>query len=64
MTELKPSDIVGKKKVDAVRLIEGKGLCCRITSEDGKYFVMTADFHPDRFNLDVKDGVVVNAALG
>jgi len=45
-------------------MIEEAGLTVRITLEDGKYHVGTREIDINRVNLIVKDGVVVNAALG
>lgn len=61
---LKPSDVIGKKKKEAVRLIESNGLVCRVSCEDGKWNILTAEINADRFNIEIQDGIVVNAAIG
>lgn len=64
LTKLTPKFLLGMKKNDAIKLIKLHKLISRITVEDGKYFIGTDEINADRFNLEIKNGKVINAAIG
>lgn len=55
---------IGLKKKAAEKQIAAEGLTSRIMGEDGKNYVGTCDYRPDRVNLILKKGKVVEAYNG
>lgn len=62
--KLTPKTLIGMRKETAIDLIIRNKLIPRITSEDGKYNVGTCEINADRMNIEIKNGFVVNAAIG
>lgn len=54
-----PGDIIGKNINEARGIATSKGLTIRVMEEDGESYVGTCDFRPDRINVVVKEGKVV-----
>lgn len=48
--------LIGKNKEEAERVLHGKDY--RIVKEDNKYYIITRDVKPDRYNLQFIDGKV------
>lgn len=63
-SDLSPKALVGLSKEEAEKVIVSHGMFSRVTCEDGKWFLGAADVRPDRVNLELKGGKVVNAAIG
>ena len=59
-----PQTLVGKMEDEAIALIKAKGLKCRITRRDDKYFRCTRDYRRDRINLAINNGKVASAHIG
>lgn len=57
-------DLVGMPKEDAIAKIKAAGFPFRMRSEDGNYFVGTADLKLERFNLVVEKGLVTEVKMG
>jgi hypothetical protein len=57
-------DLIGMPKEDAMAKIKAAGFPFRIRSEDGNYFVGTADLKLERFNLVVEKGLVTEVKMG
>jgi hypothetical protein len=64
MTEQVLDQVLHLTEVEAMVKIEKAGLKPRITSKEGKHFICTRDYHTDRINLDIENGVVVRATIG
>lgn len=64
MEPLKPKHLIGRTKAEALGIIKTYKLEPRITFEDDKYFIGTDEININRVNLEIKGGVVVNAAFG
>ena len=56
--------IIGMKRVDAIQAIASFGMEWRIIKTDGKSHVVTRDYHPNRLNLEIKKGKVMDARYG
>jgi heat shock protein HslJ len=56
--------IVGMTAEEAQAAVEAEGLTYRVLSEDGKDNAVTADYRPDRINVEIEDGTVTNATVG
>jgi hypothetical protein len=56
--------LVGKTVEEARRIAEEKGYRFRITVEDGKSHIVTADYRTDRVNVEVAAGKVALADIG
>lgn len=62
--QIKPSELIGLPATTAVKLIEQRGLLARIIRQDDVWFVVTAEVNPSRINLEIKNGKIINAAIG
>ncbi len=58
------STIVGKRREDAERAIATAGFITRVVMEDGFQYYVTSDDLPNRINLVLIDGYVVEASVG
>ena len=56
------ADIIGKPLAEAAEIIKAAGMTYRVVSEDGKHYMCTADFNPNRFDLTLNGGVVAESA--
>ena len=56
-------EIIGKTKAEAVIIIKAAGFTCRVTKEDGDHYMGTCDFNPNRLDLEIQDGLVVEPTL-
>ena len=56
--------LVGKKRDDAERLAAKAGFLTRIVMEDGFQYYITSDNLPNRVNLVLIDGSVVEVSVG
>jgi hypothetical protein len=56
--------VVGMTKDDALAALKRQGLSVRITREEGKSFMCTADVRFDRMNLHIEGGIVTRAEIG
>jgi len=59
-----PTLVLQKQKEEAIQILESQNLKVRITREDKQYFIGTCEIDADRVNLEIDEGIVVNAALG
>lgn len=57
-------DLVGMEKQAAFDLCKKEGIRCRVRTEDGKAFIGTADYRPDRLNFHIANGKVVSVSRG
>ena len=51
-------NIVGKTEVDAENTLKREGKKMRVTERDGKPFMVTMDYWPDRINVAIERGKV------
>lgn len=56
--------LVGKSIGFAHEYCQAENLECRVIVNDEKHFVITHDYHPDRLNLEVKEGIVIKITNG
>jgi len=56
--------LIGETKFQAKRISEYNNYELRVVSEDGVYFIVTADFRVDRVNVELSDGNVIKAYVG
>lgn len=55
---------VGMSESAAIAKAEAAGLTTRVTKRDNAHYCVTMDFHLDRVNFHISDGVVTRADLG
>lgn len=58
------SEYVGKTLQEAIKYANDGGFTTRITEENGKAYMVTADFKTNRLNFRVKDGIVIDVYGG
>lgn len=58
------NDFVGLKKEDAFKLCEQRGLRHRVTSENGKSFIITMDYRLGRVNFHIDNNIVLSTSRG
>lgn len=56
--------LIGFESELVLEKCEKMGLDARVSKEDGKYMMLTADFNPKRLNLEVENGIVVKVTTG
>ncbi|MBN3757184.1 hypothetical protein G3N95_29875 [Paraburkholderia sp. Tr-20389] len=56
--------VVGMTKEKAIAKLKRQGLSVRISREEGKSFMVTADMRWDRMNLVIEGGKVIKASIG
>lgn len=56
---LDPATIVGERLEDASATAEGHGCSLREVIRDGEDLVVTADYVPDRINVETEDGTII-----
>jgi hypothetical protein len=61
---MQDSDLIGKTQVEAEGLIKSADLRSRVVKVDGKSFVCTMDYRPDRINLTLEKGKVIDTRRG
>lgn len=59
---LETADVVGLEEEDAMEQAEEQEVPARVVSRDGEDLPVTMDFVPERLNLWIEDGEVVDAA--
>lgn len=57
-------ELVGLPEDDAVARIEEAGFEVRVVARDGEHFAVTEDYRPDRLNLTIQQGRVLEASVG
>jgi hypothetical protein len=57
-------DLVGKTKVEAIKLLQKDNIKHRIIKEDGTNFMVTMDFQLNRYNLSIEKGIVTEVRIG
>lgn len=57
-------DCIGMEEKQAIDLLVKNGWHWRVTSRDGKPFIRTADYRPDRVNLEIKSGKITSIKVG
>jgi hypothetical protein len=62
--DIKPEQLIGKKLKIAMGVLDMFGMKYRITRIDGDYLIVTRDYDPGRFNLQVDDGIVTTVGMG
>ena len=63
-TQAFAATIVGMTAQEAQDAVEAEGLTYRVLSEDGKDNAVTADYRPDRINVEIEDGTITTATVG
>lgn len=58
------NSVVGMSKDEALAELKRRGLSARITREEGKSFMCTADVRFNRMNLTIEGGKVTRAEIG
>ena len=58
------SEYVGKTLQEAIKYANDGGITTRITEENGKAYMVTADFKTNRLNFRVRDGIVIDVYGG
>jgi hypothetical protein len=58
------SEYAGKTLEEAVQYANDGGFTTRITEENGRALMVTADFKTSRLNFRVKDGIVIDVYGG
>jgi len=58
------NEYAGKTIEDATKYANDGGFTTRITEENGKAYMVTADFKTNRLNFRVKDGIVIDVYGG
>ncbi len=58
------SEYVGKTLQEAIKYANDGGFTTRITEENGKAYMVTADFKTNRLNFRVRDGIVIDVYGG
>jgi hypothetical protein len=48
----------------AVKFIAEEGFESRLASKDGEFFILTAEFNPERINLYIENGIVIKTTIG
>ena len=61
---LTSGQIKGLERQHAEELLKKAGHRYRVVRVDGQPRVVTADYNPNRFNLHIQDGVVVDCYTG
>lgn len=61
MTEL---DLIGKPRHEAIDLLLKENIRYRLTSVDGKVFIVTRDYVPERLNLTIVNGLITKVDKG
>ena len=57
-------ELVGKNLNEVMEWLNRMDKRYRITSRDGNAYVITCDYRPERYNLDIVDGKVVKISMG
>ena len=57
----KTKQIIGKSETEARQLIKAP---IRVVSKDGENLFLTCDYHPDRINLKIEKGKIVEIFYG
>lgn len=52
------------KKETLIQNLNNWGVNYRIISEDNNFFVVTSDFKPERWNLEIEKGIVTKIVFG
>ncbi len=58
------NEYAGKTIKEATEYANDGGFTTRITEENGKAYMVTADFKTNRLNFRVKDGIVIDVYGG
>lgn len=61
---LNTEDLIGMSFEYVKEASRNLGVPVRKVAEDGRYFVCTADYIPERINVEVENGKVTKAFLG
>lgn len=56
--------LIGKTKEDAIAKLNHDGMEWRIVAEGNEYYMVTSDWRPHRVDLEIDDGLVVDASIG
>ena len=59
--EFKDFEFIGKKLVEVEQFYN---LNWRKVSEDGMFFIVTADFNPSRYNFSINNGIITSFTMG
>lgn len=58
------NSLIGLSKAEAIDILKSNGSSYRISKQQGHYNIVTRDYHPERFNLEIEDGIVVKVTMG
>lgn len=56
-------EVIGKTEFEARIIAEKNGYDHRVSCADGVAYIVTADFRTDRLDLQLVNGVVINASI-
>jgi len=59
-----PAEYIGKSVADAAEKAKNDGFVVRIVEENGKSFMVTADYKTNRINFRVNNGKVIGVHGG
>lgn len=63
LTEIRAT-IIGKTRDEAYSILEKADIKHRVSRVNGQPRVLTADFNPERINLHIEDGIVIDFTTG
>ena len=61
---MKETEYIGLTIEEAQKLAGEQGTETRVVREDGKNYMVTMDFHPDRLNFGVDKGIITEVTTG
>lgn len=61
---LSNDDLLGLEESVAIKLLKDSNSSFRITKRDNQHYIVTRDFKPERFNLEIKDALIVKVTKG
>jgi len=56
--------VKGMWMTPAIGMIQAEGYTTRVVSVDGRKSLITADYNPQRINLEVRENMVIRAYIG
>lgn len=56
-------NLIGKTKEEAIKELEESNTSYRITREDDKSYIVTRDYRPSRYNLEITNGIVTKVFM-
>jgi len=56
--------IIGLKELDALKLLISNSIEYRVVERNSIPYTLTRDYNPNRYNLSIKDGIVMKVTYG